>query len=129
MPLTYLLAQLMGIYLLVVGCTMLFSKKNFMQVANEMMKSAAMLYLVGFLAFLLGLIMVLTHNIWNGGALPLVITLCGWALVLKGFFLMISPYKTSLQLTRAIKFEEMMWLYAVVLLVLGAYLTYAGFMR
>jgi hypothetical protein len=40
----------------------------------------------GMVATSAGLAVVLAHNIWNGGALPVVVTLVGWAVeVQKGW--------------------------------------------
>jgi len=128
MSLTYLLAQVMGIYCLVVGASMFFQKKDFIRIVDEMAHSRAMLYVLGFIALLLGLLVVLTHNIWTAGPLPLVVTLFGWVLILKGIFTMFTSYETMLRLIRAIKLEQLTWFYVLILLVLGAYLTYAGSM-
>ena len=128
MSLTYLLAQVMGIYCLVVGASMFFQKKDFIRVVDEMAHSRAMLYILGFIALLLGLLVVLTHNIWTAGTLPLVVTLFGWVILLKGIFMMFTSYESTVKLIRAVKLEQITWLYVLILLVLGAYLTYAGSM-
>jgi hypothetical protein len=39
------------------------------------------LFVVGVIAVAAGLAMVLGHNVWSGGVLPVVITLTGWLLI------------------------------------------------
>jgi hypothetical protein len=35
-----------------------------------------------------GLAMILGHNVWSGGALPVVVTLVGWLILAKGLMLL-----------------------------------------
>ena len=35
-----------------------------------------------------GLAMILGHNVWSGGALPVVVTLVGWLILAKGLLLL-----------------------------------------
>jgi predicted RND superfamily exporter protein len=117
----------MGVYLLTVGMSMVFQKKRFLEILDEMTNSRAMLYVLGFIAMLLGLLVVLTHHIWTGGFFPLVVTLMGWVMFLKGLTLLFVSTEETQLLMRVMKLEPFMWLYAVIAFVLGAYLTYGGF--
>ena len=83
--------------------------------------------MVGIVLLLLGLSVVLTHNIWNAGFLPLVITLIGWVLILRGILSMFVPGYGIARMISWLKVEEFSWLYAILVLVIGAYLTWAGF--
>ena len=76
-----------------------------------------------------GLSVVLTHNIWNAGFLPLVITLTGWVLILRGIMSMFVPGDSIARMISRLKVEEPSWLYAIFVLVIGAYLTWAGFTK
>src|SRR5260370_29076380 len=88
---TYFLAQLIGLLLLSVGASMLFQKTVFMNVLNDVTGDRTSLFMVGVILLLSGLSVVLTHNIWNSGFLPLVITLIGWVLILRGILSMFVP--------------------------------------
>jgi uncharacterized membrane protein YfcA len=127
MPLTYFLAQIIGLLLLSIGVSMLFQKKVFMNVLSDITENRTTLFMVGVVLLLCGLAIVLTHNIWNAGFLPLVVTLAGWALILRGLSSMFLPGDSIARLIRLLKVEEFSWVYAVLVLVIGAYLTYAGF--
>ncbi len=128
MSITFLIAQVTGIFCLVAGASMLIQKKVFIEVVNDMAKSPAILYTLGFISLLLGLLVVLAHNIWDQGFLPLVITLIGWAMILKGAAGLVIPHTTFEYWVRLLKIEKLSWLYALILLVIGVYLTFAGFM-
>lgn len=128
MALTYFLAQLIGLYLLIVGLLMLFRKRMFLDVLNEFYERPSSLFLAGWLAMLLGLLLVLSYNYWNAGILALVITLTGWAALLKGATLLLMP-KTAVRWTRAFNLEKFFYLYAIIALIIGAYLAHAGFIH
>ena len=124
---TLFLAQVMGLFCLGLGVS-LFSKKGFADVMDGMAGSRALLYVAGLFTFLCGLLVVLTHNVWGGGLLPVLVTLIGWVSLLKGLFLMCLCPSSLTSWIQMFKLKELYWLYAIVLIVLGAYLTYAGFM-
>ena len=42
----------------------------------------------------MGLAMVVGHNVWSGGALPVVVTLVGWWTAIKSLALLILPQQT-----------------------------------
>lgn len=46
-------------------------------------------FITAFLHFPLGVVIVSFHNVWSG--LPIVLTLIGWGLVLKGFIYLVFP--------------------------------------
>jgi hypothetical protein len=71
MTLTYFLAQVLGLFCLVLGAS-LFQKKVFAEVVDDIVSNRALMYMVGVISLGLGLMVVLSHNIWNQGLLPLV---------------------------------------------------------
>ena len=128
MLLTYFLAQVIGLFLLSIGASLLFQKKVFLKVLNGVTETRTTLFTVGVVLFLCGLLIVLRHNVWNAGFLPFSITLIGWVLILRGLSSMFVPGAGIARLIRWLKVEELSWLYALLVLAIGAYLTYAGFM-
>ncbi len=74
-----------------------------------------------------GLAMILGHNVWSGGALPVIVTLIGWLMAIRGAApLALSPDATN-KLFDALQYERLFYFYMGRILVLGAYLTLAGF--
>jgi hypothetical protein len=125
---TYFLAQLIGLLLLSVGASVLLRKTLFMKALNDITGNSTSLFMAGIVLLLLGLSVVLTHNIWHAGFLPLVITLIGWILILRGIVSMFVPGHGISRMIRWFRVEEFSWLYAMLVLAIGAYLTWAGFM-
>jgi hypothetical protein len=84
--------------------------------------------MAGLMAVTAGLAIILAHNVWSGGALPVIVTLFGWASLIKGSLLLIlSPGTESRVFIVGLHYEQHPNLYAAAVLLLGAYLTYAGF--
>jgi len=124
---TYFIAQFIGLMLLSVGASMLFQGKVFMKVLNDITENRSTLFMVGIVLFLGGASIVLVHNVWNAGFLSVVITLIGWILIIRGLASMYMPGHTITRMVRWFKVEEFSWAYGILVLGIGAYLTYAGF--
>ena len=129
MELTYFLAQLFGYYLVIIGLLFLFRKNEFIRVVSDMSKSESFLLLAGMLTAAAGLATVLTHNLWSEGNLALLVTLIGWAALLKGLALMFLPERTIVMWTRWSSLKKYSYFYAIVILLLGLYLLHGGITR
>ena len=126
MPLTYFLAELIGLYCIIMGAVMLFRKQVIAAVMDGYYRNEDAIFLPGLLATFLGLMLVLSHNFWSAGLLALVVTLVGWAALLKGLWLLFFP-NSAVRAIDIFKIKEFSWLYGIVIIVIGAYLAYAGF--
>jgi hypothetical protein len=79
------------------------------------------------MALAAGLAVVLAHNIWSGGPLPILVTVIGWIMLIRGvLFLFLSP-ETTLSILAAMQFGNLFYVYLAVPFVLGIYLTYLAF--
>jgi hypothetical protein len=73
--------------------------------------------------------LVLVHNVWSGGAMPVVVTLVGWLIFAKGLLLLFLPPETLGRLFGQMQYAEHYYLFLAPALVIGLYLTWAGFTR
>ena len=71
---------------------------------------------------------MLTHNVWRRGLCPLVVTLVGWFMLIRGALLIFVPTGFFLHLADESHFADYFYLYAAVPLALGVYLTWQGFL-
>ena len=92
-----------------------------------MIQDSPLLFIAGLMGVSAGLAIVLTHNVWSGGALPIIVTLFGWASLIKGVLLLVLSQETKFWIFMVGFPEQHPDLYAAFMLLLGAYLTYAGF--
>ncbi len=122
MPLTFFLAQVFGWYLLIIGALFLFKRREFVEAVAEMARSKATLLLAGLFGTLGGLLVVLSHEVWGAGAIPTLVTLFGWAILLKGLAIIFLPQQVVNAWTRWSNLERFAYLYAAVTIILGLYL-------
>jgi hypothetical protein len=79
------------------------------------------------ISVVIGVAMVVGHNVWSGGALPVVVTLVGWLIFTKGLLLfMLTPEALTVFVERT-QYGQHLYLYLAPALVIGLYLTWAGF--
>ncbi len=87
-----------------------------------------MTLILGIITLAAGLATVLAHNIWSGSALAVVVTIVGWMALIKSlFFLFLLPEMEAGVFLLRIHYQQFFYLDAAISLVLGVYLTYAGF--
>jgi hypothetical protein len=61
------------------------------------------------IALIAGLAMIIGHNVWSGGVLPVVITLLGWLIAIRGGVLLVLPRDTILKLFETVHYEPSSW--------------------
>ena len=126
-PLTIFLARLLGLYCVIFASAMITRKRNAVATVKAFIANPPLLLLAEVISLACGLAMVIAHNIWSGGALPVVVTLVGWLMVIRGAApLALSPAGTA-KLVEALRYEQLFYFYMGGTLVLGLYLTWAGF--
>ena len=85
------IARLIGPLLLVAGAATLINQDNMRQMATDFLKSRPFVYVIGVLTMLAGLVIVNTHNVWEGW--PVIITIFGWLCVVGGAARILIPDK------------------------------------
>ena len=126
-PLSIFLGKLIGVYCLVVGLTMIANRRTMVDAVNALIRSPPLVLLAGVFAVAVGLGLVIGHNVWTGGALPVVVTLVGWTSLIKGLALLALPPGQMTKLYQASRYERSYLTYVAVTLALGLYLTIAAF--
>jgi vacuolar-type H+-ATPase subunit I/STV1 len=107
---------------------MLTHKGGTVEAARGLLDNPPVLFFIGLVTLAVGLAIVLVHNVWCGGTLPVIVTLVGWLTLIKGLlFLFLSPDAAAGFFLGGLHYEKLFYLYATVGLILGIYLTYGGF--
>jgi hypothetical protein len=75
----------------------------------------------------MGIAMVVGHNAWSGGTLPVVVTLLGWLILAKGILLLVLSPDALTSMMKQMRYGEHYYLFLAPALVIGLYLTWAGF--
>jgi hypothetical protein len=125
-PLTIFLARLLGLYCIIVALAMMTRRESAIATMKALIANPPLLLFVEVLGLAGGLAMIIGHNIWSGGALPVVITVIGWLMAIRrgAGLLALSPAATT-KLFEALRYEQLFYMGGT--LILGLYLTLAGF--
>jgi hypothetical protein len=126
-PLTIFLAKLLGLYCVILALTMIVRGQSAVAAMKALVANPSLLLFAEVIGLALGLAMVLSHNIWSGGALPVVVTLIGWLIVIRSAVLLALSPEATVKLVDALQYEKHFYIYMGATLALGLYLTYAGF--
>ena len=127
-PRTVFLSRLIGLYCILVALSMITRKQATVETVTALLHDPSMMFVLGVITLVSGLAMVLSHNVWSGGALAVIVTLVGWGTLIKGlFFLFLPPGMEAGFFLRQLHYQELFYLYGGISLGLGIYLTYGGF--
>lgn len=119
------IALMLGPFLLVVGIGLGTNPGGWRAMAEEFLASRALIFLAGILAFLPGLAIVLTHNLW----VPdwrVIITIVGWLGIIGGAFRILFPMQVRAIGTTLLGHEQAMRVGGVAAAFLGLILIYQG---
>lgn len=122
------LAKVIGIYLIIISIAMLVNMHQFINYVNHLINEAPLMFVTGFITLILGILMVVSHNIWQWHW-RVIITIIAWITFLKGISIIFIPAymdKTTLLFTQNINIA---FIAAGVDLILGILLCYFGFKR
>jgi len=125
--LTSYLGKLIGVYCLLVALFLFTHKEESVETVSALLHSPTALFVTGLLTIVAGLAIILAHNVWSGGALPVVVTLIGWVTLVKGLvILFLSPEEQPTLFLGELHYARLFYFYTAVSLALGLYLTVAG---
>ncbi len=126
-PTTLFLGKLIGLYLVIVALAMMARRKATIDALDGMMRNPSLLLFIDIVALAAGLALVIGHHVWSGGALPVIVTIVGWVVLLKALALLFVPQDQMIRLYEALNYKKYFFAYMSATLVLGLYLTIAAF--
>jgi hypothetical protein len=129
MKLTAFLARLLGLFLVIESLSMLAQKQAMVDVTTSLIQDHPLIFTLKILGVLAGLAMVLGHTVWSGGLLSVIVTLIGWVTLVRSVVLLFLSPEAVLSILKAIRYEQNYYLLVGISLLIGVYLTYAGFAK
>lgn len=127
-PRTIFLAKLIGLFTIVFALAMLAHRQETITTVTSLAQDSGSLLIFGAIALTAGIAMVLGHNIWTGGALPVAVTVIGWIILLRGALLTFLPAAIVADMFAQLRFGQRFYVYDGLMLALGGYLAAAGFL-
>ncbi|MBN2306591.1 hypothetical protein JXD20_01265 [Candidatus Peregrinibacteria bacterium] len=94
MGLSILVAKILALLYLSAGVAALGGKITFAKIVDDFEKSPALTFMTGLFSITVGMLMVEYHNIWVKDW-PVLITIIGWAALIKGVMFIAWPQKIS----------------------------------
>ena len=122
--LTVFLARFIGLFTVVLVVALLVRGSASVEAA---VADGPVMLVYAIISLATGVAMILGHNVWSGGALPVVVTLVGWLILAKGLMLLFVTPDALQQIFDHMHYGEHYYLYLAPSLVVGLYLTWAGF--
>ncbi len=127
MELSILIAKITAVIYLSASLGGFFSRDYYRRLADDMYKNTALTYMTGFMAVIVGFLIVHYHNLWVSDWTVL-ITIIGWLSLIKGFLIIAFP-KFIQRLSELFLTERALKIYPYVTLSLGLLFGYFGFVR
>jgi hypothetical protein len=90
MELSILIARITSVIYLSAALGAVFSRDHYRRLLDDLFKNAALTYLMGFTAVILGSVLVNYHNTWRKDWTVLV-TILGWLALMKGVLIIAFP--------------------------------------
>lgn len=121
-----LLAQLLGVYFIIVGGVVMLRRSSVMPAINDLVANRALLMVIALIELAAGLAIVLNYPSitpdWVG-----VISLVGWMLAVESVLYLALPNKKIQKMIRYFNTESWYVSGGVLSVILGAYLAGVGF--
>ena len=84
------LARIYGVVTLTVALAALLATKRMTDIIADFERSPALVFMSALFALVLGLVMVMLHNLWTDIA-AILVSLFGWIVLIKGILLLAAP--------------------------------------
>ncbi|MCW8418882.1 hypothetical protein OQJ18_03350 [Fluoribacter dumoffii] len=127
MNISVFLAKAMGLYFLIISISVLINKNRMPSVVSELMKNPALQFLMGLNILIIGLLLILTHNIWVS-SWQVLITIIAWAVFIKGVLNVAFPNLAQRMTKPFLQSQSIPYFAILINFLLGLYLCYYGFL-
>jgi len=118
-----ILQKIVAIYLLIGGIAILINGKSIMRYAEEVTRGRLETFVIAPVAIILGLVIVLTHNVWSGGFVVVATTFVGWAALVKGILIFVLPTSALAAIMKPLNNLSFYRLAGVLGVLIGAYMS------
>ncbi len=124
--LTDFLAQVFGLAFIILGTGAILRYKGFIPAVEEFTRRRALRLVVSVLEIIVGLMIIVSHNIWSP-FYAVIVTLMGWLFLLEGVFYLLTP---QIIIERVVAFYNKPLWYKIcgsIAIIVGIFLALSGF--
>ncbi len=128
MDISKFLSKVLGLYLVIVTTAMFVNMQQFIINVTNLVNDKPLMLVTAFFTLILGLLMVVSHNIWQWNWRVL-ITLFAWIALLKGASILVYPQFIDSATQAFLQNTTAAYVAACIDFALGILLCYFGFRR
>jgi hypothetical protein len=122
---TRMFARVLGPFLVIVDITAAVRAPDTQAVLSEFEANSLWSWVAGAFVLIFGLIVVAAHQYWRGAA-PIIISVLGWLITLRGLLLLAFP-KVFVSVAKGMVGAQGWWVtLCIAFALVGLYLTYVG---
>lgn len=125
MYLSIFLAQVIGCFVFLTSLATLVNQQRSKKLTTDLMGNPVLMLLAGTLSLIIGLLIVMSHNVWVSDW-PVVVTLFGWFVLFQGL-MRIFFAEAFIKLMKDLMAKSGYLLMCWVWLLVGIFLIWAGF--
>lgn len=122
------LAKVIGIYQIIISAMMLMNMNRFTSMIYILITNAPLMLIIGSFTLILGILLVVSHNIWQW-SWRIIVTLVAWIVLLKGISIILFPEFIDKITILFVQNTTFAYCIAGLDFILGAVLIYFGFKR
>jgi hypothetical protein len=122
------IARLIGPTFVAVGLGILLNGPFYTALIMEAVRSPTLIYFSGLMSLIPGLTILNVHRTWTGGW-RVIVTIIGWLMAIGGVIRLVLPATTAALATDIYARSVFLLIVAVVVLVVGGYLSFEGYRR
>ncbi len=123
MEISLLVAKVLGVYLVVSGCFLIFKGKTLPHLLQDFFDHPAIVYLTGVILIFLSSLFLVEHNVWDG-SWRTAVTILMWMTLFKWAAYIFFPEVLHRMVNK--KVLNSLSLYGLIAIIAGVYLFYLG---
>lgn len=121
------LARVLGFYLVITGLICLMRRAHVQKIMVDFINDRALIFFSGCINVAIGLLIVLSHNVWRADW-RVVITLLGYLVLVKGILRMwLDGERVKGRIRQWVARPHLLIYVGVICLIIGIFLVYHGF--
>jgi hypothetical protein len=120
------IARILGPCFIVVAISIMLNQDFYKKVFDDFFKNTALIYISGLIPLVLGIVIVLSHNVWVTDW-TVMITIFGWMAVIKGIWLIVFPKSLPGFVKAYQRYPNLLLFHAILALALGIILVHLSY--
>lgn len=123
MSTTYFIATVLGWYLVIMSLLLIFKRHIVTSAMRDVMAQPGLLLVMAFITLIIGLLLVVSHNIWVMGW-PVIVTIIGWLAVISGIIRLFCPEFIHRTWNKMVDKPHAFTVAGVIILIIGLFLLF-----